>query len=105
MGAAQLLRLPSGGRLDVKAPADLIVVKAMATCPYDTLVSASRADVRLSMIDGKPAIAEPALQKVFAATSVSASDAVLDGAPRRVAKWIADHVSQMRLQEPGFQVH
>ena len=103
-GAAQLLRLPSCGRLIAGAPADVTVVKAIETCPFDTLVSASRSDVRLTMIDGKPAIGEPILRNMFDATGVSTSDAALDGSPRIVARWIADHVSKMRLQESGFEV-
>lgn len=104
-GAAQLLRLPAAGRIIAGAPADVIVVKAIETCPFDTLVSASRSDVRLTMIDGKPAIGESNLRRVFDATNVNASSAALDGSPRIVARWIADHVSNMRLQEPGFEVN
>jgi len=104
-GAAQLLRLNSGGRLAVGAPADLIVVRPIATCPFDTLVSASRGDVRLTMIDGRPAIGEPSMHKLFAAAGVSYADAAVDGSPRVLARWIADHVSRMRLQEPGLTVH
>lgn len=103
-GAAQLLRLPSAGRIAAGAPADLIVMKASETCPFDTLTSASRSDVRLTMVDGKPVIGEPALWKVFDAAVVNVADVTLDGSPRIIAKWIADHVSGMRLQENGFQV-
>jgi cytosine/adenosine deaminase-related metal-dependent hydrolase len=104
-GAAQLLRLPSRGRLAAGVPADVTVVRAIADCPFDTLMSASRTDVRLTMIDGAPRVCEPALGRTFEATGVSSSAASLDGSPRIVARWIGDRVSRMQLQEPGFQVH
>jgi cytosine/adenosine deaminase-related metal-dependent hydrolase len=103
-GAAQLLRLNDGGRLAIGAAADLTVLRPAESCPFDTLVTASRGDVRLTMIEGRPAVGEPSLSRVFEATGVDAMPAVLDGAPRLVARWIGRHVSRMRLQEPGFEV-
>jgi hypothetical protein len=73
-------------------------------CPFDTLVGASRNDVRLTMIGGEPAIAEPSLARVFDASDVDTSPALLDGSPRLVARWISRHVSRMQLAEPGFEV-
>ena len=104
-GAAQLLRLAAGGRIEAGAPADITVIKSIELCPFDTLVSASRSDVRLTMIDGKPVTGEPSLRNAFEATSVAVSDAAVDGSPRLVARWIADHVARMQLQETGFEVH
>jgi cytosine/adenosine deaminase-related metal-dependent hydrolase len=104
-GAAQLLRLEAGGRLEVGSPADVTVLRASESCPFDTLVGASRGDVRLTMIDGRPVVAEPSLSRVFDAAAVATSMATLDGAPRVVSRWIARKVAAMRLQEPGFQVH
>jgi cytosine/adenosine deaminase-related metal-dependent hydrolase len=103
-GAAQLLRLCHGGRFTVGAPADVTVMQASETCPFDTLVAASRGDVRLTMIGGEPRIAEPSLAKVFSATNTDAAAAALDGSPRLVAQWIAKHVTKMQLSEPGFEV-
>jgi cytosine/adenosine deaminase-related metal-dependent hydrolase len=103
-GAAQLLRLEDGGRIEAGSRADLIVIKANATCPFDTLVGASRGDVRLTMISGEPVVADPSLARLFAATGVDSSPALLDGSPRLVARWIGRHVQRMHLQEPGFEV-
>ncbi len=103
-GAAQLLRLEGGGRIEAGMPADLIVVRPLEVCPFDTLVHAARGDVRLTMIGGEPVVAEPSLAGVFAAGSVDSMPAVLDGSPRHVAAWIGRHVAKMRLQEPGFEV-
>jgi cytosine/adenosine deaminase-related metal-dependent hydrolase len=103
-GAAQLLRLGDRGRLAIGSPADLTVLNANEACPFDTLVTASRSDVRMTMIGGKPGIAEPSLARVFEASAVESSPAVLDGSPRLVARWIGRHVREMRLQESGFEV-
>jgi len=104
-GAAQLLRLTTAGRLTIGAPADVTVLRPIEACPFDTLVTASRGDVRLTMVGGEPGVAEPSLLAVFKATGVDASPAELDGSPRVIARWVARHVSRMQLQEPGFEVH
>ena len=103
-GAAQLLRLKSAGRVVAGAPADITIIRPLAICPFDTLVSATRTDIRMTMINGKPAVADPAFAAVFPATSVSTTAATVDGAERIVARWIGRHVSAMQLQEPGFEV-
>ena len=103
-GAAQLLRLKAAGRLAPGAPADLTIIRPLAACPFDALVTAARTDVRMTMIDGKPCVSEPMLAGAFKAAGVAAMAARVDGAPRVVARWIGRHVSQMQLQEPGFEV-
>ena len=103
-GAAKLLRLEGGGVIEVGVPADVIVLGPIESCPFDTLVSAARSDVRMTMIGGEPVVAEPLLAHVFGASSVESMPAVLDGFPRCVAGWIGRHVLKMQLQEPGFQV-
>ena len=104
-GAARLLRLPGAGKLANGAPADLTVIRAIESCPFDSLVNATRTDVRLTMIDGRPCVGELDLASAFAAASVTTMPAVLDGMPRLVSQWIGRHVSKMALQEPGFEVH
>ena len=103
--AARLLRLQDGGRLAPGVPADLTVMRPLAPCPFDTLVSASRTEVRLTLIDGMPTIGEPELQPAFQAAGVAAMPARVDGSARVVAKWIGARVARMQLQEPGFEVN
>ncbi len=103
-GAARLLRLDGGGRIEVGLPADVIVLRPIESCPFDTLVHAARSDVRMTMIGGEPVVAEASLAHAFAASSVEAVPAVLDGSARAVAAWIGRRVAKMRLQEPGFEV-
>jgi cytosine/adenosine deaminase-related metal-dependent hydrolase len=103
-GAARLLKLKHGGRLAAGVPADLTIMRSLASCPFDTLVNASRTDVRLTMIDGLPAIGEQELLPAFHAARVPSMPARVDGARRVVAKWIGARVARMQLQEPGFEV-
>jgi cytosine/adenosine deaminase-related metal-dependent hydrolase len=103
-GASQLLRLPGAGRLAPGLPADMTVIRSLTSCPFDTLVGAARSDVRLTLIDGIPAIGEPELMPAFDAARVPVTGARLDGSARVVAKWIGKHVGRMQLQEPGFEV-
>jgi cytosine/adenosine deaminase-related metal-dependent hydrolase len=104
-GAAQLLRLSSGGRLEAGAPADLIVLRPIASCPFEALVAAARTDIRLTVIDGSPLIGEPELAPAFRAAGVASLPARVDGFRRLVAAWIGRRTSRMHLQEPGFEVN
>lgn len=103
-GAAKLLRLPDAGRIVAGVPADLTIIKPIASDPYDALVTARRADIRLTMVDGRACVGEPDLRNVFDATGVATLPATLDETPRLLARWIGKHVRHMQLQEPGFVV-
>ena len=103
-GPARLLRLRSAGRVAITAKADITIIRPLAACPYDSLVSASRSDIRMTMINGKPCVGDPALAAVFEATSVTTMPASVDGADRLIASWIGRRVMRMQLQEQGFEV-
>jgi cytosine/adenosine deaminase-related metal-dependent hydrolase len=103
-GAARLLRLRSAGSVVVAARADITIIRPLAVCPYDSLVSASRSDIRMTMINGKPCVGDPALAAAFEATSVTTMPASVDGADRLIASWIGRRVMRMQLQEKGFEV-
>jgi cytosine/adenosine deaminase-related metal-dependent hydrolase len=102
-GAARLLRL-CAGTIAPGADADLIVVRPLAPCPFDTLVAAARTDLRCVMVGGRPCVAEARLSAAFGAAGTRAMNAQVDGAPRLVARWIGRHVMKMQLKEPGFEV-
>ena len=53
-GAARVLRQHEAGALQPGARADLTIVRRLDDDPYESLVRATRADVRLTMIDGAP---------------------------------------------------
>jgi cytosine/adenosine deaminase-related metal-dependent hydrolase len=103
-GAARLLRLRSAGCMVAAAKADITIIRPLAACPYDSLVSASRSDIRMTMINGKPCVGDPALAAAFEATSVTTMPATVDGADRLIAGWIGRRVLQMQLQEKGLEV-
>jgi cytosine/adenosine deaminase-related metal-dependent hydrolase len=103
-GAASLLRVPEAGRLVAGAPADVTVLAGAAADPFDVLVEASRTDVRLTLVDGLPAVADPALVDVFDATGTTHVPARVDGVPRRIADWIGRRAARLRVAEPGLEV-
>ncbi|MGQ0736868.1 MAG: amidohydrolase family protein [Acidobacteriota bacterium] len=103
-GGAASLRLGDAGRLDVGAPADLIVLRLDHRDPRDALVAAKRIDIRLTMRGGEPLVAEPSLEGVFAAARVPFRLARVDEAPRLLARWIARRVARLALPEPGLEL-
>lgn len=103
-GAAEVLRLPGSGRLAPRACSDVVILRRLATDPYDSIVMSSRADVRLTMMAGRPLVAERQFAKVFSALRESITAVRVDGSPRLMARWIADRASRMQLREPGLEV-
>jgi len=102
--AGALLRLGQAGRLEAGTPADLAVFRRKSVDPYDSLVAATRADVRLTMRDGIAMVADEGLGAVFHARRESCVPVRVDGSKRWLAKWIARRVSRMALNEPGLEV-
>jgi cytosine/adenosine deaminase-related metal-dependent hydrolase len=102
--AAAALRLPDAGRLSVGQPADLVMLRSVAADPFESIANSTRADVRLTMLNGLPLVGDPGVREVFTATRQRHVPARLDGAPRLVAQWIARRVAAMRIREPGFEV-
>jgi cytosine/adenosine deaminase-related metal-dependent hydrolase len=102
--AAAVLRLLDAGRIEVGGPADLAVVRRIAASPFECLVGATRADVRLTMIDGAPLIADARMTPVFDARRERYMRAQVDGADRLVARWIGKRVAGLTFMEPGFEV-
>lgn len=103
-GAADVLRLDCAGRLRPGATADLAIIRPLAIDPYDAIVGACRTDVKLVMVGGQAAIAEPELSEVFTYLGLARADATVDGLPRIMARWIAHRVCRLRLTEPGLEV-
>jgi cytosine/adenosine deaminase-related metal-dependent hydrolase len=102
--AAAVLRLPDAGRIEVGRPADLAVVRRIAGSPFECLVGATRADVRLTMIDGAPLIADARMTAVFDARRERYMRAQVDGVERFVARWIGKRAAGLTFMEPGFEV-
>jgi cytosine/adenosine deaminase-related metal-dependent hydrolase len=102
--AASLLRLPQAGRLAPGLPADLMVVRPLSADPFETLILAGRRDVRLVMVDGRPAVAEAALRPVFEAAGVDARPAHVDGRDSLLAARLASRLRCSACSEPGLEL-
>ena len=103
--AASVLRLRDAGTLAVGTRADLVVLRRRASDPFDSVVAATRADVRLTMVEGVPLFGGPEMRPVFAARWQQCTAVTVDGADRLMAAWIARRVARMSLREPGLEVN
>jgi cytosine/adenosine deaminase-related metal-dependent hydrolase len=102
--AARLLRQRGAGALMPGVPADLSIVRRLHDDPFESLVGATRADVRLTMIDGAPLLADAALRPAFTARRAAFRNVRVDGSPRLLARWIADRASALAIRESGLEL-
>jgi cytosine/adenosine deaminase-related metal-dependent hydrolase len=102
-GAARVLRLRDAGRLAAGKPADLTILKRTATDPLDSLVSARRTDLELTMIGGRPLVSAPRLSAVFERPDGSRPVRV-DGVPKLLARSIANRMMKSSEVESGLEV-
>lgn len=90
--AARLLGLSDRGRLDAGLRADLIAL------PSDLpLASATRADLRLVVVAGRPLYADAELGKALGLLPVR-----VDGRPKALARHLVDALRATQLAEPGL---
>jgi cytosine/adenosine deaminase-related metal-dependent hydrolase len=101
--AARMLR-QGAGRLSLGATADLTAIRRLRDDPYESLVSAHRPDVRLTMIGGEAMVADAELESVFNARRRAFQRVRVDGQARLLARWIADRASALRVEEPGLEL-
>lgn len=102
--AARVLRLPTSGRLQPGGPADLTILRPRADSPGASLVVSSRADVRLTLVDGRPLVGDRTMAPVFEAGGTPALAARVDDHDRLVARWIGRRALALRMREPGLEV-
>jgi cytosine/adenosine deaminase-related metal-dependent hydrolase len=100
--AANILRLPGRGALDIGCRADCVVVAASADT-HDTLLKTPRSALRAVVRGGRPVIADPDFASWFDECGVAAVTARLDGCPKLFAAAAAALPEAVRL-EPGFQI-
>jgi cytosine/adenosine deaminase-related metal-dependent hydrolase len=109
--AAALLRYPRGGRIAVGAPADLLVLPAAtAGHPADVsaehlagtaLLAATRRDVRLVVVGGRPLVGHPEFARLFGARRVSVHQLRVDGAPKIAESGLARRIAGCPIVEAG----
>lgn len=99
---ADIVRMPTRGRLVPGGPADLVIVADAGGVPADCLVGLSRADLRAVARDGVPCIADPDFADWFDAAGVEAVPVMLDGRPKLLAQPLAD--AALLALEPGLEL-
>ena len=102
--AATLLRLSDVGRLTVGARADLIALRATDDDPYATLLTASRADLRLVILGGRPRLSDEDLLPIWERLHAAHEAAALDGRAKLLARDLARRLRRSPLAEPGLEL-
>jgi hypothetical protein len=76
----------------------------VADDPFESVVLSSRQDVRLTMCDGEPLVADSGFAEVFRARREPCIRAWVDGSERLLARWIGQRAARLSDGEPGLQV-
>jgi cytosine/adenosine deaminase-related metal-dependent hydrolase len=100
--AADLLRLPSAGRLAPGLPADLTVLPARLPDPFENLVAAERADILLTMIGGQPRYGDRSLVTQLFTSPIEFAPVLVDDAPKWLHRVLARRMWANAAQEPGL---
>jgi cytosine/adenosine deaminase-related metal-dependent hydrolase len=103
-GAAGLLRQPRAGRIAVGGPADLLVLPMRAASPAEALLEATRRDVRLVTIDGRPLVADLDLAAVFQARRLTPRPFRVDSATKLGDSGLVRRIAGCPIPEPGVSV-
>lgn len=102
--AAKILRLPHAGRIAANLPADLTVFRSAKADPFENIISAQRADIRLVMIAGQPQIGDLDMAPVFAAAKVATTRVRVDGVEKLMAAGIVHRLQRTAISEPGLDI-
>ena len=102
--AGKLLRQPRAGRLEVDAPADLVVIPPLAQEPGAALLEARRRDIRLVVVGGRPLIGDPDFAAVFQARKVTPRPLQVDAAPKLADSGLVRRIAGCPIAEPGVSV-
>jgi cytosine/adenosine deaminase-related metal-dependent hydrolase len=101
---ARVLRIPGGGKIAVGGAADLIVVPALGADAAESLLAASRRDLSLVAIGGRPVVGSPEFRSVFAARRVATRPIVIDGVERLAGARLAAAIARSPVAEPGVHL-
>ena len=100
---AAILKLADAGRIAVGRAADLLVLPPRDLTAADALVAASRRDVALVTMGGRPVLGSPSLSAVFVARRITAQPVSVDGAERLVSCRLARAIARCPIAEPGVE--
>jgi cytosine/adenosine deaminase-related metal-dependent hydrolase len=100
---AHILHLHDAGRIAIGCPADLIVIPSQRSDAAEALLAASRRDLTLVMIDGRPLIGSPAFETVFGARRSKTHPIAIDGAERVAESTLARAIARCPISEPGLE--
>jgi hypothetical protein len=86
-----------------RAPADFVALRGDAVSADVLLADASRRDVALVTVGGRPLAGDGGVRAVFEARGVDVAPIVLDGAPRLLSADLACRVDALPEREPGLE--
>jgi len=103
--AADLMLQPRAGRLAVDLPADLVVVPPCGDTAADALLAASRRDLRLVTLAGRPVVGDPDFAaRIFQARIVSARSLCVDTTAKIADAALVRRIAACPIVEPGVSV-
>jgi cytosine/adenosine deaminase-related metal-dependent hydrolase len=102
--AANLLRLSDVGVLRPGARADLVVFPADYGESIESIIKATRSEIRLVLLGGRAQVGDADMQGVFEATRVVADTVRIDGQTKILAKSLASRLRKSQAPEPGLEL-
>jgi cytosine/adenosine deaminase-related metal-dependent hydrolase len=101
---ARILHLHEAGRIAIGCPADLLVLPSAKSDAADALAVASRRNLTLVMIDGRPLVGSPGFETVFGARRSKTRPIVIDGVERVAEATLARAMARCPISEPGVEL-
>jgi len=102
--AANILKLKNVGEIAIGAQADLLMLPAPRSDPFNNLLHFTRADAQLVLIGGKPRYGDPALAEIFLRTGITAKMIRVDGREKLLAQNIARRMKHSSIQEASVEI-
>ena len=82
----------------------MIVLPSTKPNPADALLSASRKDLTLVLIEGRPLVGSPSFEVVFGTRRTSTRPLCVDGAEHVADAMLARAIARCPIREPGVEV-
>jgi cytosine/adenosine deaminase-related metal-dependent hydrolase len=101
--SARILNLADAGRIAIGHAADLVVLPSAKADPADALFAASRRDLALVLIDGRPLVGAASFEAVFGARRSTTRPIAIDGVERVAESTLARMLAKCPITEPGVE--